>query len=245
MLGLAFARHEDVKISKGDATYSAIVGVLLFAGGNGLLIVAEQTVASGLAALIVAVVPLWIVGFEAISQSKERLGPKGLLGILLGFVGVAILVFPDLSSEKFSVAFGELVLLLGTFSWALGSLISRRHKFQTSLFALSAVQMFAGGVTMTAISVVQNDLRSEVLASVSTLSWWAIAYLVVFGSCVAFTAYAYLLRNVAVSRVATYAYVNPIIAVLLGWVILGETVSVWILAGMVTILFSLTLVRHR
>ncbi len=98
---------------------------------------------------------------------------------------------------------------------------------------------------MTAVSFAQNNIRPEIFAAVSIASWWAVGYLIVFGSCVGFTAYVYLLRNVPVSRVATYAYVNPVIAVFLGWLILGETLSIWILAGMATILFSLTLVRLR
>ncbi len=245
MLGLAMARHDSLKVSKIDAAYAALVGLLLFGGGNGGVIFAELTVPSGLTALIVAVVPLWIVGFEAISRSSERLGSKGTLGILLGFMGVAILVFPDIAARKFAIAFGELVLIMATFAWALGTLISRRRKTQTSLFVSSALQMFAGGLAMTAISVAQNNIRPEIFAAVSTASWWAVGYLIVVGACVGFTAYVYLLRNVPVSRVATYAYVNPIIAVILGRLILGEALSIWILAGMATILFSLTLVRLR
>ncbi len=245
MLGLAIVRHDSLRVSRIDAAYAALVGVLLFAGGNGGVIFAEQTVASGLAAVIVAVIPLWIVGFETVSRSTERLGSKGVLGILLGFLGVAILVFPDIAGKKFAIAFGELVLIIGTFAWALGTLIGRRRKFETSLFVSSALQMLAGGLAMTTVSIAQNNVRPEVLARVSTTSWWAVGYLVVFGSCVGFTAYVYLLRNVPVSRVATYAYVNPVIAVFLGWLILGEALTVWILVGMATILFSLTLVRLR
>ncbi len=243
MLGLATARRDSLKVSKIDAAYAALVGLLLFGGGNGGVIFAELTVPSGLTALIVAVVPLWIAGFEAISRSRERLGSKGTLGILLGFIGVAILVFPDIAARKFAIAFGELVLIMATFAWALGTLISRRRKAQTSLFVSSALQMFAGGLAMTVVSVAQNNIRPEVFAAVSTPSWWAVGYLIVVGSCVGFTAYVYLLRNVPVSRVATYAYVNPIIAVFLGWLILGENLSIWILAGMATILFSLSLIR--
>ncbi len=98
---------------------------------------------------------------------------------------------------------------------------------------------------MTAVSAAQNNFRPEIFAAVSAASWWALGYLIVFGACVAFTAYQYLLRNVPVSRVATYAYVNPVIALFLGWLILGETLTIWILAGMATILFALTLVRLR
>ncbi len=245
MLGLAMARRDSLRVSKIDAAYAALVGLLLFAGGNGGVIFAEQTVPSGLTALIIAVVPLWIVGFEALSRSSERLGIKGVLGILLGFVGVNILVFPSIAGEKFAIAFGELVLIMGTFAWALGTLISRRRKFESSLFVSTALQMFAGGIAMTAVSVAQNNFRPEIFAAVSAASWWALVYLIVFGACVAFTAYQYLLRNVPVSRVATYAYVNPVIALFLGWLILGETLTIWILAGMTTILFALTLVRLR
>ena len=245
MLGLAMARHDSLKVSKTDAAYAALIGLLLFGGGNGAVIFAELTVASGLTAIIVAVVPLWIVGFEAISRSSERLGSKGILGILLGFLGVMILVYPDIAGKKFAIAFGELILILGTLAWALGTLISRRRNFQTSLFVSSALQMFTGGLAMTAVSIAQNNIRPEVFAAVSIAAWWAVGYLIVFGACVGFTAYLYLLRNVPVSRVATYAYVNPVIAVILGSLILGEALSIWILAGMATILFSLTLVRHK
>ncbi len=244
MLALAFLRENHLKISRTDAIYAALVGLLLFLGGNGLLNVAEQTVASGLAALIIAIIPLWIAGFEAITGSSEKLGARSIFGILLGFVGVVVLVSPDLIGLRLSIAFGEGLLIVATMSWAAGSLIARHHKFQTSLFLLSAVQMLAGGLAMSAISAVQNLFRPEVFAAITGPSWWALAYLIVFGSCVAFTAYVYLLRNVVASRVATYAYVNPVIAVLLGSVILNEPLTAWILAGMVIILVSLSLIRH-
>jgi len=154
------------------------------------------------------------------------------------------LMAPDLVGQKLEVAIGEVALFIASLSWATGSWLGRHHKFQTSLFLLSSVQMFVGGTAMAGISLVQNLFRSEVLGAVAMESWVAVAYLIVFGSCIGFTAYIYLLTNVAASRVATYAYVNPILAVLLGALILHEPLTVWIWTGMAIILFSLSLIRH-
>jgi drug/metabolite transporter (DMT)-like permease len=205
--------------------------------------IAEQTVASGFAALIIAIIPLWVTGFEYVSHSSERLSARGIFGIILGFVGLAVLVAPDVLNQKFTLSISEGMLVLATLFWAAGSWVQRRHKFHASLFTLSAAQMLASGTVMGVISLAQNDCRLEVLAAVNTQSWLALAYLIVFGSCTAFTAYVYLLRNVPASRVATYAYVNPIVAVLLGALILHESLTISMLAGMTIILVSLSMVR--
>lgn len=244
MLLLSLIEHEKRRISLIDALYAIVVGVFLWFGANGLLMIGEQTVPSGLTALIWALIPIWIAVIEVASGSRERLDFMGGLGIVLGFAGVATLVLPNLLTQSLSVAFGELLVVGATLCWSMGTLISRRHNYQTPLFLLTSVQCFAGGVPMTLVSIYLNEWRGEVIASVAPIAWWALGYLIVFGTSIAFTAYMYLLRNVPASRVVTYTYVLPVIALVFGGVILGETLTIWIFAGTIIILAGLTLVHH-
>jgi len=244
ILAISLLRPNQRKISRSDTVYAGFTGVLMFAGSNGLVNFAEQTVGSGLAALISATIPLWLVAFETLAESEHRLSPKGRLGLVLGFIGVVLLILPDLASHNFHVAIGEVALVVGSICWATGSWITSQHKFQTATVLLSAIQMLVGGIVMIVISIAQGVFQSQVFAGIVIQSWWALAYLIIFGSCIAFTAYVYLLQNVVASRVTTYAYVNPMVALLLGVMILNEPLTFWILTGTTVILTSLWLIRR-
>lgn len=205
---------------------TAVIGSLLLLGGNGLVTWAEQWVPSGLAALLVAAVPLWMALLSWVLEPANRMGRRGIAGIVLGFVGVGLLVKPggDLSGDPRVVA-GAVALVIASLMWATGSLYSRRVKLPSQPFLSTAMQMLTGGVALGIVGTVGGEWSRVDLAAVTSKSWWAFAYLTTFGSIVAFSAYVWLLRVSTASRVSTYAYVNPVVAVFLGWSLGGETVS--------------------
>ncbi|MDB5095737.1 MAG: EamA family transporter [Cyanobacteria bacterium RYN_339] len=219
---------------------SAIVGLFLLFAGNGMVVWSVQYIPSGLSALLVASLPLWTLGLESL-LGGARPTLTGLAGILLGFVGVVTLMWPGLGAGWNQALWAEVLVLGGTVAWAVGTLIGRRIPVPASSLQNSAWQMLAAAVGFTILTAA---LR-EPLVSPSTVPWWAwgaIAYLVVFGSCVAFSAYAWLVQNVRPDLVATYAYVNPVVAVGLGAVFLHEPVTAWTLAGAALIVGSVALV---
>jgi drug/metabolite transporter (DMT)-like permease len=216
---------------------SLILGALLLAGGNGVVVYAEQWVPSGLAALLVTAVPLWVVVLEWVGPKavrKGRPGPAVLAGVAGGLAGVALLVGPG-DLEGTIDLLGAVTLLAAALSWAFGSVISSRLPRPSSPTLGTAMQMLAGGAVLLVVGVAWGELAAVQLAAMSAKSLLALAYLVVFGSLLAFTAYVYLLRHVATSKVATYAYVNPVVALLLGNVLAGEelTPRTWLAATVI------------
>ncbi len=200
---------------------AAVVGLLLLLGGNGLVVLAETAVPSGLAALLVAVVPAWVVVLRR--ASGERPGPGAYGGVLLGLAGLAVLTLPGLSGDV--RLWGVLTVVAATVLWSVGSFSSSRIPMPANPFATSAYEMVAGGLGCLLVGLGRGEQRGFLLAEVSGRSWTALAYLVVFGSLIAFTAYAWLLHSAPLSLVATYAYVNPVVAVLLGSLVLGERLT--------------------
>jgi drug/metabolite transporter (DMT)-like permease len=221
----------------------AIVGSLLVTGGNGLVMVSEEHVPSGVAALVIASVPLWVVVYRRVTGDRVALAT--LLGVGLGFAGVALLFLPGGTGASGSFAAYVAVLFAGP-CWALGSFLSPRLDLPANPFLSTSVQMLAGGVTSVLAGLARGESGSVDLGGISGDSLLAFAYLVVMGSLIAFTAYVWLLQNAPVSKVSTYAYVNPVIAVFLGWLILGENVTLTILAGALLIVLSVsTIVRKE
>ncbi|MEA2624874.1 MAG: hypothetical protein QOD06_919, partial [Candidatus Binatota bacterium] len=190
-----------------DWRHAAIVGVALFLGGNGGVVWAERTVPSGIVALIVAAIPLWMALIERVVVGG-RLRPQAVAGLVLGFAGLFVLVDPS-SPQSLDVA-GCAVALAASLAWASGSLYARHAKIRTPAFLSSAMQMIAGGVALAILALARGEPASFDVGSVSGESLLAFVYLIVFGSWVAFTAYAWLLRAAPTSTVATYAYVNPV-----------------------------------
>lgn len=218
---------------------AALVGIALLLGGNGLVMLAERTVPSGLAALIIAVVPLWIVLLRLTHSERVRRGT--LLGVLSGFAGVALLVGSrGLTGEVDTL--GMLMVIGSSASWALGSFYSRRLPLPTDPFVSTAAQMFLGGVALTVVGVAAGELPRVVPAQFAGESLAALAYLIVFGSIVAFSAYTWLLQNAPVSKVATYAYVNPVVAIFLGGLILNESITASMAIGGAMIVLGVAVV---
>lgn len=204
---------------------AALVGALLLCIGNGGVVWAEQHVPSGVAALLVATVPLWMVLLEW-RAGRVRPRPEVFAGLLLGFAGLVILVGPgELLGGRGVHPVGAVVLVLASLSWAAGSVYSRRAPLPQSQFLGTGMEMLAGGALLLLAGTVAGEWARLDLAAVTPRSWLALLYLIVFGSGVGFTAYIWLLRHVSIAKVATYAYVNPVVAVLLGWALAGEALS--------------------
>ncbi len=204
---------------------AAAIGVMMLLGGNGLVSWAEQRVPSGLAALIVASVPLWMALLEALQRRSAPRVPV-IAGLVLGLASLGWLVAPGRSGGAGHVdALGAGALLLAALSWAVGSLYSRGVKFSVPTFQAVAMEMIAGGALLWGLGLATGEGAQLHLAAVSSRSILALGYLVVFGSLAGFSAYMWLLGVTTPARVSTYAYVNPIVAVLIGWAVAGEALT--------------------
>jgi drug/metabolite transporter (DMT)-like permease len=220
----------------------AIVGVLLLVA-NGLVGVGEKTVPSGLAALLVATVPLWLLGIDAM-LNHARLGLAPVTGLVLGLVGVGLLSGLGGGAGRIS-AVGVVIILGAAFMWALGTIMARRATIPSSPALASGMELLCGGAALLALAASGGELGALHLAEVSWRSWLALGYLIVMGSIVAFSAYGIAVRALPTATVATYAYVNPVIAVLLGTLILGEPLTPAMVGGGVLIVGAVVLVVRR
>src|SRR5438045_4095449 len=235
-------RGVDLRVSRRELAGAAIVGTLMLSIANGLVNVAERTVPSGVAALIVASIPLWIVVYRMVAG--ERVGRDLLAGVLLGLVGVAILVVPGGLNGTIDPV-GAILLFIATLSWALGTFLSPRLATPRNALVSTAYQMLAGGVVLIAIAVAKGEIAHVDPSTFSVRSLLALAYLVVFGSLVAFTAYTWLLQNAPVSLVSTYAFVNPVVAVILGALVLAEAITLNVLIGAAVIVVAVAFIVFR
>ncbi|MHB1021332.1 MAG: EamA family transporter [Acidobacteriaceae bacterium] len=220
----------------------ALVGVLLLCGGNVGLVWAERYIPSGFAALVLAVIPLYVALAESLLPNGERLQARGVIGIVIGFFGLGVLVWPKirhgLRGERIEIiAIG--VLLLGATSWAAGSILARRFKFPMHPLVAAGWEMVAASTANLTLGTLTSQWHHAVW---NWQSWGAISYLVIFGSLGGFTAYIWLISHVPVAKVATYAYVNPIVAVILGAVVLHERLEGPEYIGMVVVLVAVALV---
>jgi drug/metabolite transporter (DMT)-like permease len=226
VLVYAYARARGApRPTVGHWKAAAVVGVLLLLGGNGGVVWAEQVVPSGTTALIVATEPLWIAMLLWLG-TRERPSPSVAFGLLLGFGGVLFLVGPEnLAGGERVHPIGALVIVLAALSWALGSLYSRGAPLPASQTLSTGMSMLAGGVALTVMSLATGEAARLDLAGISTRSTLALVYLIVFGSLVGFSAYLWLMKATTPSRASTYAYVNPVVAVFLGWLLAGEPLT--------------------
>ncbi|TDW17883.1 EamA family transporter [Kribbella kalugense] len=227
-----------LRITRREAVGAATVGVLLLAFGNGAVAIAEQTVPSGLAALLVAAIPLWLMLLRV--GGGER--PRGMtwVGVLIGFGGAALLALSggNTSAKPLSVA----VLVVGTICWATGSRFAPQLGLPRDPLVTALYEMVFGGTAMVLLGVLRGEPARLHLDRIDGSGWIGLAYLVVFGSLLAYTAYSYLLANAPISLVGTYAYVNPAVAVFLGWLILNESLTWQILLGGAVIIVGVALV---
>jgi drug/metabolite transporter (DMT)-like permease len=242
MLAWCAVSGRAIKLSALDFRRVAIIGVLLLVGGNVGVAWAEKTVPSGLTALIVAIVPIWVAVIETFILKGERLKARGFFGLLMGIVGLVVLLWPKLTAGSVGrgVLFGALILVGASLSWATGSVFSRRWDLKVDPFAATGWEMLCAGVVNLGISLALGDQHTVVWTARGI---GAIAYLITAGSLIGLTAYVWLLNHVPTAKVATYAYVNPIVAVFLGWLVLNEQVDSYIFAGTVVILASVWLVN--
>jgi drug/metabolite transporter (DMT)-like permease len=242
MLAYCGVSGRRVRVSRASLVRFAIVGVLLLTGGNLTLAWAEQYVASGLAALIVAVIPIWMLVVDSWILRGDRVPTRGLAGIGLGVAGVGVLVWPEFSAGGnlgLMPLIASLSLVLGSLSWSIGSVLSRRWDHGGDPFVAGGWEITAAGIANLLIAVATGEPRRVVWTAHGIE---AILYLVVFGSWVGYTAYIYLLKHAPTSKVSTYAYVNPVIAVFLGWLVLRESVNRYIVGGTVIIVAAVVLV---
>jgi drug/metabolite transporter (DMT)-like permease len=231
-----------LRVSPGSLLAAAVMGTLLMAGGNGLVTLAEQDAPSGLAGLIMAAIPLWVIVLRLLW--RERVSGVTLAGVGLGFLGVGILIVPS-DRPGGAPLWSVLVLLLAAASWASGSFLSGRVPLPEDVAVAASLEMLIGGLVLVVGGLAAGEGGELQLAELSGRSIVAFAYLIFFGSLLAFTAYAWLLQNVPISTVATYAFVNPVVAVLLGWAFLDEEVTASMIVGAIAIVASVAFVVRQ
>jgi drug/metabolite transporter (DMT)-like permease len=237
---LAVAGRRAFRMNAAQFGTTALSGLLLPAWGNGLVALGQQAVASGLAALLIAAVPLWIVILRAVTGDRPRGATVGGVGV--GVVGLLVLVLagPGSGGVTGSAWWGPWLVLLASLGWATGTFATTRLPVPPNPFAMAAAQMLTGGAILLVTGTAVGE-RLDV-AAVTTVSWWAWAYMAVVVSLGAFSAYAFTLSTLPVSTVATYAYVNPVIAVLLGVLVVGERFTLVQLLGAAIVLVAVILV---
>jgi drug/metabolite transporter (DMT)-like permease len=246
LLAFLAARGQRLWLPRRELISAAVVGVCLFVIGNGLITFAEKSVPSIVTAVLVATTPIWFALLEALWPWGERLTLRGWLGLALGMAGVLVLLAPELRQiDHFFDDLGPLLILGSAFSWAVGSFVLRhRKKRQQGSHLLSAAyQMVIGGTILTLVGLGAGETQELTVASLTPTAVFSFFYLLVVGSLVGFVSYNWLLGHVSPALVGTYAYVNPVVAILVGCLIGHETLSVWILSGVAVILSGVALVR--
>jgi drug/metabolite transporter (DMT)-like permease len=226
---------------------SLIVGTSLLAIGNGGVVMAEHYVASSLAALLVATVPFWIVLLGWLFMNKGRPSMLVSLGLAVGFLGVWLLISGQGRAVEAGTGnsrqwIGAGILMISTLGWAAGSLYGTRAPQARSAILASGMQMLTGGTVMLVIGTLAGEWSSVDLAAISLNSWLGLAYLIFIGAIVGYTAYSWLLKNASPTAVTTYAYVNPVVAVFLGWAIAGESMTGQMLLGAAVVVGSVALI---
>jgi len=220
----------------------AVLGILLIGFGNGGVVWAEQTLPSGLTALLVAVIPFWMIALERMTGDRSPLTLRRLAGLLVGFGGIVLLVWPELEVEGGrAFLLGILATQVACVGWAIGSSYSRRRPPAENVLAVAAFQMLFGGIAMAFASLVHREW-AQLAFNPRTAS--ALGYLVVFGSLAGFSAYAYALKHLPVATVSLYAYVNPVIAMALGTLVLAEPLSPRLAVAGAIVLVGIAMVRR-
>lgn len=243
LLFFIMSRQRNVRLPSGREWFElGVVGLTLLAVGNGAVVWAEQWVSSGMASLLVATSPFWVAALERMKKDGERVGARGVVGMLVGFGGLAMLVGPQLFGVSLNGYYlaGVLVIQLGCLSWTLGSMYAKKRPTGVSPLMAAAVQMLFAGVVLTLAGTLLGEW-GEIRFSARSLG--ALAYLVVFGSIVAYSAYTYAIQKLPLSLVSTYSYINPLVALVLGWLVLGEALGRRELIATAIILAGVALVK--
>lgn len=243
MLAYCGIRGRKIVYSATQLSHMAVVGILLLMGGNLTLSYAEQIVPSGLSALLIAVTPLWFLVLDSWLIGHHRISQRGMAGLALGIVGMVVLLWPKLtatSSMSHRELWFSLSLLAGSFSWALGSVLSKVwQSSEVDPFSSTAWQVVFAGLGNLVFALANRDLSHVVWTARGV---GAVLYLVVGGSWIGYTSYIYVLRHAPSSKASTYAYVNPVVAVFLGWLVLHESLDRYILIGSAIVVLSVILV---
>ena len=221
------------------------LGVLLLCGGNGAVVWAQQFVPSGIAALMITTSPFWLVLFESLRAGGTKPSWQAILGLVIGFIGVFILVGPaEITGTGGSFdTFGIILLLLAPLFWSMGSIYAKGADMPKSTLLSTGMQMLMGAAALFLVSVVRGELNGFSLGAVSLRSWLALLYLITFGSLIGFVSYGWLLHNAPISLMSTYAYVNPVVAVLLGSLFADEPLNGRILIAAAIIIGSVVLIN--
>lgn len=220
-----------------------IIGGLLLLGGNGGVVYAEQFVSSGLTALLISTVPIWMVIFSIFAGPKVKPKRTVVFGVIAGFAGLLYLVYytTGISTDAIN-PYGIAALIFATISWAYGSVITGSMDFPKKKLTTVAVQMLGGGTLLLVFSLITGDAFRFHPEMVSMKSFLSLMYLVTFGSIIGYTAYIWLLEKVGPAKAATYAYVNPVVAIFLGWLFAGEQFGFHVLIGAAIILTSVAII---
>lgn len=221
---------------------ATIIGGFLLLGGNGAVVWAEQRVSSGMAALLIATLPLWMVLVDWLRPGGTRPTGRVILGLVVGFAGLVYLIGPDDAGVESVDRIGAAVLLFGSLSWAIGSIFARTAPRPRTPLLGTGMEMLAGGALLLVLGLAAGESPQVQLAAVSSRSALALLYLIVFGSLIGYTAYVWLLRVSTPARVSTYAYVNPVVAVFLGWALAGESLGARTLLGAAIIVGSVVII---
>lgn len=250
LLGITLLMKGSLQATRAQLFHSAIVGIALLVGGNFLVVWAEQYVPSGLSCLIGAGTPIWMTGMEQMRKGGERISGLGWAGIAVGFSGVFLLVDPGSFTGSPSdgrtglAAFAEFALLGSSLLWSAGSIYSKHVSLPKNAMASTGYQMLFGGLALALIAAGRGEYASFSFADIPAKAWWVLGYLIVFGSIIGLTAYVWLIRHVPAAQVSTYAYVNPVVAVVLGFVVLDESVGWRTILGMTIISTGVLLVSR-
>jgi len=235
-------RHSSERPTAQQWRTAFITGVLLLVA-NGAVCVAEKTVPSGVTALLVATVSLWLVLLDWIRPGGSRPAARVIFGLILGFAGMALLVGPaHLGGSERIDPIGAAILVIASLAWAGGSLYSKHGTLPKSPLLGVSMQALCGGVVLWLLALFTGEIRAFHFAAITTRSWLALGYLIVFGSMIGFSSYIYILKNSTAARVSTYAFVNPVVALFLGWLIASEQITMRTIAASVVILTAVLLV---
>jgi drug/metabolite transporter (DMT)-like permease len=235
---LAWLRGRGVKPEPRLWKYALLTGAILFLGGHGLLAWAEQRVDSGLASLLIATEPLLMVVLAGLAGQEKHASARTVVGLLLGMAGIALLFGVSGGQES---RWGTAAVLVSATLWSVGAIYARGIKHESSAAMFAAMQMLAGGVLLLTVGAAAGERLA--LGHISLRAWAALAYLTVFGSIVAFSAYVWLMQVTTAARVSMHCYVNPVVAVFLGWLLAGEAVTGRMLMGAAVVLVGVLLVN--
>jgi len=239
---LAWALAKGLRPTRAQIRASVVIGFFFFLVGHGLLHWAERVVPSGLASLLIAIEPIIVFLLSSAAARTWRLNGMLLAGILLGLAGVGMLLHGTGREPVAGVTLGSVMILVGAFSWSVGIIYSRRSHLSGSPLLLSALSLLSGAIMLLFTATLAGEAKEFVLSRVTLKSWFALGYLILFGSVIAFTAYNWLLEHYSPTLVATHTYVNPMVAVLLGWAYGGESLTMKVAVAAALVVAAVVLV---